>query len=114
MVSVKITITSKSAMDRYGRYHGLTVDTPLHPQFWSYQTGAIIGVSAGKFRWSKTFDLTEGNHYLIYQVSSFVGLGWVVFIKAGYAVPLRIGITNAGRQVKVPFRVTPIITRPTL
>jgi len=64
-IKIKVEASSK---DPYSRYHAVTVDEDLPPNFW--KTGVPKTVRAGHFLWEKELELPKGRHYVIYGNSA--------------------------------------------
>lgn len=105
MPEIKIRIESKATTDRYGRYHGKSIDEPLNNDWWRSQPEKNIGVSAGSFVHEETVDLDLGRHYVEYAASGYVpNYAWHAKI---YINDKLVGEGDVGRHthLKVNFLV---------
>lgn len=71
MVTVTIRIESRPVDDVYLRTHGLTIDAPLHGDYWNYPAEVIAVTSAEPFTYERVVELPCCSHYVEYAVS-----GW--------------------------------------
>lgn len=67
-ITIKVEASSK---DPYSRYHAVTIDEDLPPNFWT--TPIPKKTAGGHFVWTKDVDLGPGRHYVVYGNSADCG-----------------------------------------
>jgi len=72
--TLTIVIDSVDVSDGYYRYHGLKIDGPLPTNFWTDEPSTIIGTSYGSFHYETTVTVSDGDHYIVYGVSAYMGV----------------------------------------
>ena len=104
MVSVEIKIVTTES-DPYARYHGMTVNQSLDSIFWSTQPGAVFKTSSAGFTYTKTVNLAEGSHYVLYGNSAAASYPWHTKIYAGGTL-IAEGDVVRGSHLRGDFTVT--------
>jgi len=100
-VTIKIVTTES---DPYGRYHGMTVDQSLNSDFWNTQTDTIFKTTGAGFTYTKTVEVAEGSHYIIYGNSASSSYPWYTKV---YVDDVLIAEGNVTRyaQLRADFAV---------